>query len=370
MNTYLAIFGKPRYLGLVRVDDENFSADKPKWVVLKTFRGLEMGLLNGKITDEQLSRFRSDAPKFEDSNESVLQEAEFIREATVKDIEKYYSLKDESEKSLIYSRNALLKHKLNMKIADVEYTLDRKKFFCYFVAEQRIDFRVYVKDIAHVLKVRIEMRQIGNRDEARVVKGISSCGRPCCCSYFLHGFLPVSIKLVKEQRSALNPMKISGLCGRLMCCMAYEKDCYSELWAKLPGPGAKIKTEAGVYVLEGIELGREKVNIRFPNGRLVAVSISDFEDFKQTVLNGEEWGEDKELIEKKKAAAERIAAIRLRAERKKSEIKANAKPFIKPFKQDEQKPKGKSKNKHNKKQPNNSRPKKTKKAEKNPVPLN
>ncbi len=112
-----------------------------------------------------------------------------------------------------------------------------------------------------------------------------------------------------------------------MCCMSYEKEFYSELWSKLPGPGAKIKTEQGTFVLEGLDLGREHVNIRFPNGRLVSVAIEEFPDFQEAVLKGEEWGEDKELAEKKKAAAARVAALKERSLRRKSSFKVNAVPL-------------------------------------------
>ena len=164
---------------------------------------------------------------------------------------------------------------------------------------------------------------VGIRDEARIVRGIASCGRPCCCGYWLRGFTPISIKIVKEQRSALNPSKISGLCGRLMCCMSYEQEAYSELWAKLPGPGAKIKTENGSYLLESLDIGNEHVNVRFPSGRLVPVLISEFADFQETVLKGEEWGEDKELAAKKKAMKERVAMLERRRERQR--LRAHAK---------------------------------------------
>ena len=322
------IFGKPRYMGLAKTDDEKISNDeKTCWALLKTFRGFELGLIGGKLTDEQYENFCVDKSKFEEGNESIFQKVEIIRQATVRDIELYFKNKSVEEEALLKARSVLFRNKLDMKIADAEFTLDRKKIYFYFTADQRIDFRLFVRELAHAFRARIELRQIGIRDEARIVKGIASCGRPCCCSYWLRSFSPISMKIVKEQRSALNPTKISGLCGRLMCCMSYEKDYYSEVWAKLPGPGAKIKTPQGIYTLETLELGNESVNIRFPNGRLVAVSIKDFPTFQETVLNGEEWGEDKELAEKKKAAAERIAMLKARAERKKLNIKTNAKSF-------------------------------------------
>ena len=326
MNTYLTIFGKPRYLGMTKINYERFADSvHAKWIVVKTARGYEMGLPGGTLTDEQQEKFRSAASKYEDTTESMLQDVDFIREADAEDIENYYDCKLEEEDALFRSRDILMSHNLEMKLVDVEYMLDRKKLYFYFTAEQRVDFRAYVRDLAHEFKTRIEMRQIGIRDEARIVRGIASCGRPCCCGYWLRGFMPISIKIVKEQRSALNPSKISGLCGRLMCCMSYEQEFYTELWAKLSpaGPGSKIKTEQGYYVLESLDIGREHVNVRFPSGRLVPVLISDFPDFRETVLRGEEWGEDKELAAKKKAMQERVAMLEKRRERQR--LRANAK---------------------------------------------
>ncbi len=321
MNIYLTIFGKPRYLGLAKIKMED---TRPRWIVLKTSRGYEMGLPGGMLTDEQHEAFRASNLSFEDTAEPMVQDVDFVRWADDEDVANYYDCRQEEAEALLQGRDILAAHGLPMKLVDVEYMLDRKKLYFYFTAEQRVDFRAYVRDLAHEFRTRIEMRQVGIRDEARIVRGVASCGRPCCCGYWLRGFSPISIRIVKEQRSALNPTKISGLCGRLMCCMSYEQEFYSELWAKLPGPGAKIRTEKGAYILESLDLGKEQVNIRFPNGRLVAVKISEFPDFRDTVLKGEEWGEDKELAEKKKKAAERIAAIKERAERMKSAQKMRA----------------------------------------------
>ena len=315
----MTIFGKPRYLGFANIDDdENFDLERPKWAVIRTARGYEMGLPGGILTPEQQDMYRRTTAKFDDASEAMLQDVEFIREADSDDIENYYACRNEEEEALLVGRDILAEYKIDMKLVDVEYMLDRRKLYFYFTAEQRVDFREYVRELAYEFRTRIEMRQIGIRDEARIVQGMASCGRQCCCSYWLRGFSPISIRIVKEQRSALNPMKISGLCGRLMCCMSYEKELYSELWSSLPGPGAKIKTEKGIYTLESLDVGHEQVNIRFPGGRLIPVAISEFADFKETVMKGEEWGEDKEMAEKKRKAAERIAAIKARAERLKN----------------------------------------------------
>ncbi|MBQ6775127.1 MAG: hypothetical protein IJP53_01590 [Synergistaceae bacterium] len=329
MSIYLTIFGKPRYLGLMNVKDETtFEDGRAGWVVVKTMRGYEMGLAGGKLSEEQQEKYTAASSDFENSADTMLQNVDFVKVADEYDIERYYRCREDEGKALIAARELLEQHKLDMKLVDAEYMLDRRKFYFYFTATQRVDFRLFVRDLAHMFRTRIEMRQVGIRDEAKIVRGLSTCGRPCCCSYWLRGFSPISIRIVKEQRSALNPTKISGLCGRLMCCMSYEKEIYSEMWSKLPGPGAKIKTEQGVYVLESLDLGREYVNIRFPSGRLVPVAISEFPDFQEAVLKGEEWGEDKELLEKKKAAAARMAALKERALRKKSsEVKVNAAPL-------------------------------------------
>ena len=350
MKIYLTIYGKPRYLGLMKMEDEAV-LNHNKWLILKTSRGNEMGLLSGQLSDEQAARYQRDTASYEETTEAILQDVELIREADINDIENYYACRHEEEEALLKARKLLSEHGIPMKIVDVEYMFDRKKLYFYFTSEQRVDFRAYVRDLAHEFKTRIEMRQIGLRDEARIVKGIASCGRPCCCGYWLRGFSPISIKIVKEQRSALNPTKISGLCGRLMCCMSYEQELYSEMWSKLPGPGSKIKTEQGTYTLESLDVGHERVNIRFPSGRLIPVKISEFPDFRETVLKGEEWGEDKELLAKKKAAQERIERLE-KAKQARRKVKVNAKP-LKP----EPKQKAKPKTQNKEIQPKRKKPK-------------
>jgi cell fate regulator YaaT (PSP1 superfamily) len=266
------------------------------WIVIKTVRGLEMAMLGGILSQEQEAKYRSTC--FDESSdehtrgpEPMLQEVEFVDSASAAQIQEYYLCRSDEEGVLVRSRQILHDHQLQMKLVDVEYTMDRKKLFFYFTSEQRIDFRAYVRDLAREFRIRIEMRQIGVRDEAKTVRGIAPCGRDCCCSYWLHRFTPINIRMVKEQNLALNPTKISGICGRLMCCMAYEQTHYGELWKSLPNPGSKIKTAQGNYVLEGVDLQTESVKIRFPEGREVPIPIAEFADFKDTVLRGEAWKE-------------------------------------------------------------------------------
>ena len=293
MSIYLATFGKLRYLGLAEVPDA--AASKARWILIRTVRGLEMGLLGGPLSQEQEAKYRASC--IEDGSgehtrgpEPMLQEVEYVGNADADRIEEYYRCRGDEDSVLLRSREILVSHGLQMKLVDVEFLLDRKKLFFYFTSEQRVDFRGYVRDLAREFRTRIEMRQIGVRDEARVVSGIGPCGRPCCCSYWLHRFTPICIRMVKEQNLALNPTKISGICGRLMCCMAYEHPLYSALWKSLPSPGAKIRTENGNYVLDSVDLASESVRVRFPNGHLVPVSIAEFPDFKEAVLQGQDWG--------------------------------------------------------------------------------
>ena len=154
------------------------------------------------------------------------------------------------------------KHGLVMKLIDVEYTFDNSKVIFYFTADGRVDFRELVKDLAAVFKMRIELRQIGVRDEAKMMGGIGSCGRSLCCHSWLSDFEPVSIKMAKVQNLSLNPAKISGICGRLMCCLKYENDIYMELRRGMPEPGEKIKTPDGLAKVVDTNILENKIRVR------------------------------------------------------------------------------------------------------------
>ncbi len=294
MSIHLAIFGKPRYLGLL--DMEAPFPPRGTWLVVETMRGSETALLGGPLSKEQEARYRASCS--DDSSdgqvkggEPILQEISFTRLASGDDLAMAASEREEENEVLVKARVLLRNHNLSMKLVDVEYLLDKKKLFFYFTSEQRVDFRAYVRDLAKEFKTRIELRQIGVRDEAKAVKGIAPCGRECCCSYWLHKFTPICIKMVKEQNLALNPTKISGICGRLMCCMSYEHHLYGVLWKALPNPGAKLRTPSGNYVVEGVELSTDAVRLRRPDGGNIIVKVGDFARFKETVMEGREWEE-------------------------------------------------------------------------------
>ena len=169
-----------------------------------------------------------------------------IRMATEADEETERKNKEKEKEAFKICLEKIKKHDLDMKLIDTEYTFDNNKVLFYFTADGRIDFRELVKDLASVFKTRIELRQIGVRDETKIVGGIGICGRPLCCSSYLSEFIPVSIKMAKEQNLSLNPTKISGVCGRLMCCLKYEEETYEELNSKLPNVGDYVTTDDGL----------------------------------------------------------------------------------------------------------------------------
>lgn len=169
-----------------------------------------------------------------------------IRMATAADEEIERRNKEKEKEAFKICLEKIKKHELDMKLIDMEYTFDNNKVLFYFTADGRIDFRDLVKDLASVFKTRIELRQIGVRDETKIVGGIGICGRPLCCASYLSEFIPVSIKMAKEQNLSLNPTKISGVCGRLMCCLKYEEETYEELNGRLPNIGDYVTTDDGL----------------------------------------------------------------------------------------------------------------------------
>ena len=218
-------------------------------VVVETARGVEFGeVVTGarEVADEQI----------------VAPLKKVVRIATEEDIRRAEHNEQREAEAFRVCQEKVAKHKLEMKLVSVEYTFDNSKIIFYFTANGRVDFRELVKDLASVFKMRIELRQIGVRDEAKMLGGLGSCGRPICCGTFLGDFQPVSIKMAKEQNLSLNPTKISGLCGRLMCCLKYEQDCYSQTLKKLPKVGKDIVTPDGVGVLAEINAIRERVKVR------------------------------------------------------------------------------------------------------------
>ncbi len=222
------------------------------YVVVETSRGVELGeVIAGarEVEDDQI----------------IAPLKQVIRVATPEDVHRAEFNESREKDAYHICQERISEHKLEMKLVDVEYTFDGTKIIFYFTANGRIDFRELVKDLAAVFKMRIELRQIGVRDEAKMLGGLGSCGRPICCGAFLSDFQPVSIKMAKEQNLSLNPTKISGQCGRLMCCLKYEQDNYETALKRLPRQGREGMTPDGPGVIVDINVIREKVRARIHN---------------------------------------------------------------------------------------------------------
>lgn len=213
-------------------DPDGQELKKGDAVIVETARGIECG---------EVAMENRDVP-----DESIVQPLKkLLRLATEEDKKHVAENKLHEKTAFEICNRKIAVHKLEMKLVDVEYTFDNSKILFYFTADGRVDFRELVKDLAGVFRTRIELRQIGVRDEAKMLGGLGICGRPLCCSSFLGGFQPVSIKMAKEQNLSLNPVKISGTCGRLMCCLKYEQASYLDMLRTTPRVGTVVTTPAG-----------------------------------------------------------------------------------------------------------------------------
>ena len=231
------------------------------FVVVETARGIEFGEVVTPVremNDEQLA-----APL-----------KQVVRIATAQDVQHAQENKANEKEAYAICQKKISEHKLDMKLVSVEYTFDNSKILFYFTANGRVDFRSLVKDLAAVFKTRIELRQIGVRDEAKMLGGLGPCGRQICCGAFLGDFQPVSIKMAKEQNLSLNPTKISGVCGRLMCCLKYEQETYEKTRKKMPKVGKEVITPDGVGVVWDLNVIKETVRVRLQKG-----DSSELKDF-------------------------------------------------------------------------------------------
>lgn len=231
-------------------------------VVVETSRGIEYGLV---VIDK----------KSVEDNKIVPPLKKILRIATAEDdktVEKNHIKEKEAFK---ICQDKIEKHRLDMKLIDVEYTFDRNKILFYFTADGRIDFRELVRDLASVFKTRIELRQIGVRDEAKMLGGLGVCGRVLCCASYLGDFEPVSIKMVKEQNLSLNPTKISGTCGRLMCCLKNEQETYEALFKNVPGEGSLVNTPDGKGIVTSVSAIKGIISVAVEDG-----DIKEIKDYK------------------------------------------------------------------------------------------
>lgn len=224
-------------------DPAGLKIPRGSYVVVETARGVELGVVT--------------SPNKEINDESIVSPLKpVLRLATEKDLETAKINEQKEKEAFKICLEKIEARKLDMKLVDVEYTFDQSKILFYFTSDGRVDFRELVKDLASVFRVRIELRQIGVRDEAKMLGGLGICGRKLCCASHLGGFEPVSIKMAKEQNLSLNPTKISGTCSRLMCCLKYEQDAYEDLLKTTPPVGSFVKTPEGKGVVSDVNLLR------------------------------------------------------------------------------------------------------------------
>lgn len=232
------------------------------YVIVEADRGLEYGQVISEIEKTM-----------DVEAEDVLRN--IIRLATAHDIRQIKENEKKAKGALKTAVKKIEEHKLPMKLIDVEYSFDRSKIIFYFTAEGRVDFRNLVKDLAAVFKARIELKQIGVRDEAKFLGGLGPCGRPLCCAGFLKNFEPVTIRMAKDQRLPLASSKISGLCGRLMCCLSFEYKMYKKALKELPKEGQIIKTPSGKGTVINLDVLNKLVSVELEDNKIIQVKYDD-----------------------------------------------------------------------------------------------
>ncbi len=273
-------------------DPCEFEIKRGDHVIVETARGIEFGTVVAGVKEVE--------------DDKVIQPLKpVLRIATPRDIEQEAANKEREREAFKVCLEKIRKHELDMKLIDAEYTFDNNKVLFYFTADGRIDFRELVKDLAGVFKTRIELRQIGVRDETKIVGGIGICGRPLCCHSYLSDFIPVSIKMAKEQNLSLNPTKISGVCGRLMCCLKNEEETYEELNRRLPGIGDYVTTEDGLKgEVQSVNVLRQLVKVVVEDG-----DAKEIKEYPVDQLSFRRKGGKKEKIELSKEELQELARL-------------------------------------------------------------
>lgn len=237
-------------------------------VIVETARGVEYGTV---VINKEV-----------DESELVSELKPIFRVATEEDENIQLQNRNNAREALMVCQDKSIEHGLDMKVQGCEYTFDRGKLLFYFTADGRVDFRDLVRDLASIFRTRIELRQIGVRDEAKMVGALGCCGRPCCCSTFLSEFSPVSIKMAKDQELSLNPVKISGVCGRLMCCLKYEQDGYECIIKRMPKVGEIVETDRGSGTVIDTYTIQELVKVQFRVDDDTEVELFEISDVKRT----------------------------------------------------------------------------------------
>ena len=264
-------------------------------VVVKTGRGLELGYLIGRFSSYKGGQFRLTQEQIkeyfesDDTDFSQGQVGKFIRYATAADISEERHLRKIAREEMEYCRRITKEMNLPMKIVDAEHVFGGERIIFYFMSDGRVDFRDLVKRIAQEYQTRIEMRQIGSRDEAKLLGDVESCGQQCCCQRFLKHLKPVNMRMAKMQKATLDPAKISGYCGRLKCCLRYEDDTYTELKKRLPKKNIMVKTRQGEGKVVDTQILTQLVLVEYQNGEKIAMTVDDIEVIRETSSrNGKE----------------------------------------------------------------------------------
>ena len=257
-------------------------------VVIKTKRGLELGHLVGRFSSYKAGQFRLNQEQLQEyfNNDDVdLSQGpagKFIRYATAADISEERHLRKIAREEMVYCRRFVNEMNLPMKIVDAEHVFGGERIIFYFMSDGRVDFRDLVKRIAQEYQTRIEMRQIGSRDEAKLLGDVESCGQQCCCQRFLKHLKPVNMRMAKMQKATLDPAKISGYCGRLKCCLRYEDETYTDLKKRLPKKNTRVKTQKGQGRVIDTQILSQLVMVEYESGEKVAVALEELEILPQS----------------------------------------------------------------------------------------
>lgn len=261
-------------------------------VIVETARGVEFGtvVINKEVEESEL----------------VSELKPIFRVATKEDENIQRENRNSAREALLVCQDKSIEHGLEMNVLGCEYTFDRGKLLFYFTAEGRVDFRELVRELASIFRTRIELRQIGVRDEAKMVGALGCCGRPCCCSTFLSEFSPVSIKMAKDQELSLNPVKISGVCGRLMCCLKYEQDGYECIKRRMPRVGEIVETERGVGTVIDTYTIQELLKVQFRTDDDTEIELFEISDVKRTHKMDKEFLPAKSTLKEEESSEDEL----------------------------------------------------------------
>jgi len=278
----LVRYGRMSTLGFFEHRETKISKINPR-VVIKTDRGLELGYLVGRLTaykggqlrlsEEQIQEYFEDS----DIDFSPGKAGKFIRYATTADVSEERHLRKIAQEEMECCRHFIKEMDLPMKIVDAEHVFGGERIIFYFMSDGRVDFRELVKRVAQEYQTRIEMRQIGSRDEAKLLGDVESCGQQCCCQRFLKLLKPVNMRMAKMQKATLDPAKISGYCGRLKCCLRYEDETYTELKKRLPKKNTKVKTKHGQGKVVDSQILTQLVVVEYESGEKIAAPVDEIE---------------------------------------------------------------------------------------------